>query len=239
MNSSASFMAWNKVKKTKGHEDWDREGLIERLLIACSYKRRRERHDHAERERREKAFRDALEANRKAWAAEFCLHPLTLVYTTETSGLSPDDNAILRLAWKLYDSHDDWKAIEERDILVCWPEDESRVTDGAIEANGLTKEYLEAHGAVSLKEAMESFAVAWVRSGRVAAMFPDFHEPFVRKAFDECGIYVPYRPHYASGMRDVFNREDYTESKIETEARYLRYVVENGKYSPLDLCLRI
>lgn len=225
----------NKAKKTKGREEWDGESLIERLLVACSYRRRRERHDRDERERQEKARMDILAANKKAWATEFRLHPLTLVYTTETSGLSPIDNTILRLAWKLYDSHDGWKIVENRDILVGWPEDESRVADGAIETNGLTKEYIEAHGAVSLKEALESFAAAWNRAGRVAAMFPYFHEPFVRKALEECGMEVPYRPHYASGVRRIFSEgNDYTESKIETEAQEMRYLVGSERYSLLD-----
>ncbi len=227
--ASALAKAGNKARKSKRHEEWDQGGLVERLLDACSYKRRLERHERAERDRRDRAREEALAANRRAWATEFQLHPLTLVYTTETSGLSSNENTILRLAWKLYDSHNDWKAVEECDILVRWPEDETCVTDGAIEVNGLSKEYLEAHGAVPLEEAMSLFAAAWIRADRVAAMFPDFHEAFVRKAFEECGIEVPTRPHYSSGVRSIYDEGDsYTESKIMTEALMMRWSIETG-----------
>ena len=61
-----------------------------------------------------------------------------LVFDTETSGLNPQWNVILQLSYQIVDS-DSWATKKTVNHYFAWPEDRSRVTQEAINVNGLTE----------------------------------------------------------------------------------------------------
>ena len=64
-----------------------------------------------------------------------------LVFDTETSGLTPQWNVILQLSYQIVDS-DSWTTEKTVNHYFSWPENKARVTQEAINVNGLTEEVL-------------------------------------------------------------------------------------------------
>ena len=79
-----------------------------------------------------------------------------LVFDTETSGLNPQWNVILQLSYQIVDS-DSWATKKTVNHYFAWPEDGSRVTQEAINVNGLTEEVLASKQLSSRKKAFEEF----------------------------------------------------------------------------------
>ena len=79
-----------------------------------------------------------------------------VVFDVETSGLNAGENGILSLSWQVLDA--DLEKVAEESRFFDWPEDESQVTMGAININGLTKERLAELGTTDEKTALREFA---------------------------------------------------------------------------------
>ena len=79
-----------------------------------------------------------------------------LVFDTETSGLDPQWNVILQLSYQIVDS-DSWVTIKAVNHYFSWPENKTRVTQEAINVNGLTEEVLAKKQLSNRKAALEEF----------------------------------------------------------------------------------
>lgn len=79
-----------------------------------------------------------------------------LVFDTETSGLNPQWNVILQLSYQIVDS-DSWATQKTVNHFFSWPENKARVTQEAINVNGLTEEVLNTKRLSNRKTALEEF----------------------------------------------------------------------------------
>lgn len=106
-------------------------------------------------EERAKARRER-EQMKETWKAALSKTDRIVVFDTETSGLRAETNVILSLSWQVLDGN--LRKLQERTHFFEWPEDETRVEDGAIEVNGLTQERLAELGTTNKAEALREFA---------------------------------------------------------------------------------
>lgn len=79
-----------------------------------------------------------------------------LIFDTETGGISPEQNDILQLSYQVVDL-DTHRVLKEVNHYFPWPEDEWRVTNGAIVVNGLTKEFLAKQSLSNRYDALQEF----------------------------------------------------------------------------------
>lgn len=79
-----------------------------------------------------------------------------IIFDTETSGTNPRWNQILQLSYQVVDSIG-WKLLKERDMFFPFPEDPERVSQGALDTNGLSKEILETKETISRKLGLLEF----------------------------------------------------------------------------------
>ena len=79
-----------------------------------------------------------------------------LIFDTETSGLDPQWNVILQLSYQIVDS-DSWTTQKTVNHYFSWPENKARVTQEAIDVNGLTEEFLACKQLSDRKVALEEF----------------------------------------------------------------------------------
>ena len=110
-----------------------------------------------------------------------------LVFDTETSGLNPQWNVILQLAYQIVDT-DSWATQKTINHYFAWPEDKARVTQEAIAVNGLTEEFLGSKQLSNRKTALEEFVKDKDSCDLLVAHNLEFDKNFIIAACREEGV---------------------------------------------------
>ena len=110
-----------------------------------------------------------------------------LVFDTETSGLNPQWNVILQLAYQIVDT-DSWATLKTINHYFAWPEDKARVTQEAIAVNGLTEEFLGSKQLSNRKTALEEFVKDKDSCDLLVAHNLEFDKNFIIAACREEGV---------------------------------------------------
>lgn len=110
-----------------------------------------------------------------------------LVFDTETSGLDPQWNVILQLSYQIVDS-DSWATIKTVNHFFSWPENKMRVTQEAINVNGLTEEVLSCKQLSNRKTALEEFVVDKDSCDLLVAHNLEFDKKFIIASCREEGV---------------------------------------------------
>ena len=110
-----------------------------------------------------------------------------LFFDTETSGLNPQWNVILQLSYQIVDS-DSWATKKTVNHYFAWPEDKSRVTQEAINVNGLTEGVLNSKQLSNRKTALEEFVADKDSCDLLVAHNLEFDKKFILEACREEGV---------------------------------------------------
>jgi len=110
-----------------------------------------------------------------------------LVFDTETSGLDPQWNVILQLSYQIVDS-DSWTTIKTINHYFSWPENKARVTQEAINVNGLTEEVLANKQLSNRKAALEEFVADKDSCDLLVAHNLEFDKKFIVASCREEGV---------------------------------------------------
>ena len=110
-----------------------------------------------------------------------------LVFDTETSGLNPQWNVILQLSYQIVDS-DSWAILKTVNHYFAWPEDKSKVTQEAINVNGLTEEFLGRKQLSNRKTALEEFVKDKDSCELLVAHNLEFDKKFIIASCREEGV---------------------------------------------------
>lgn len=127
------------------------------------------------------------------WVEFFGPEKTVLIFDTDTTGLDAYDNNILSISWQLLrmeSVNSKWTStvLEKKDIYFDWPEDMERVTQEAIDINGLTQDKLAELGTVERKEGLSVFLQALNKAGAVVAHNYWFDADFVYKEMNRAGL---------------------------------------------------
>lgn len=106
-----------------------------------------------------------------------------VVFDTETSGVRAGRNVILSLSWQVLDS--ELNTVSEQTRYFDWPEDISRVEQGAININKLTRTRLAELGTIDKAKGLEEFADVLTESSMLVAHNAKFDISFVREEMKE------------------------------------------------------
>lgn len=109
-----------------------------------------------------------------------------LVFDTETSGLNADFNVILQLSYQIRNAEN--KLIKERDFFFAYPEDRSKISEKAIEVNGLTEEYIASKGITERSAAFNEFYNDVEACGTVVAHNGKFDIKFINASSNREGV---------------------------------------------------
>jgi len=110
-----------------------------------------------------------------------------LIFDTETSGLDPQWNVILQLSYQIVES-DSWTTKKTVNHYFAWPEDKSRVTQEAINVNGLTEEFLGSKQLSKRKTALEEFVKDKDSCDLLVAHNLEFDKKFIIASCREEGV---------------------------------------------------
>lgn len=110
-----------------------------------------------------------------------------LVFDTETSGLNPQWNVILQLSYQIVDS-DSWATLKTVNHYFPWPENKARVTQEAINVNGLTEEVLASKQLSNRKIALEEFVTDKDSCDLLVAHNLEFDKKFIIASCREEGV---------------------------------------------------
>lgn len=110
-----------------------------------------------------------------------------LVFDTETSGLNPQWNVILQLSYQIVDS-DSWATKKTANHYFSWPENKARVTQEAIDVNGLTEEVLAGKQLSNRKTALEEFVADKDSCDLLVAHNLEFDKNFIIASCREEGV---------------------------------------------------
>lgn len=124
---------------------------------------------------------------RVKWSDYLAKKPRIIIFDTETTGLSKDDNDILSISWQIVDTKT-WEVSSSGNIYFQWPEEIERVSIKAIEINKLTKERLEELGTIDQKEGINMFAEAVANSDLVVGHNVTFDMDFVDATIKRLGM---------------------------------------------------
>ena len=124
---------------------------------------------------------------RMKWNDYLAKKPRIIIFDTETTGLSKDDNDILSISWQIVDTKN-WEVSSSGNIYFQWPEEIERVSIKAIEINKLTKERLEELGTIDQKEGINMFAEAVANSDLVVGHNVTFDMDFVDATIKRLGM---------------------------------------------------
>ena len=108
-----------------------------------------------------------------------------LIFDTETSGLDPQWNVILQLSYQIVDS-DSWSIHKTVNHYFSWPENKARVSQGAIDVNGLTEEVLASKKLSNRKSALEEFVADKDSCDLLVAHNLEFDKKFIIASCREC-----------------------------------------------------
>lgn len=110
-----------------------------------------------------------------------------LVFDTETSGLNPQWNVILQLAYQIVDT-DSWTTLKIVNHYFAWPDNKARVTQEAIAVNGLTEDVLSSKHLSNRKTALEEFVKDKDSCDLLVAHNLEFDKNFIIAACREEGV---------------------------------------------------
>ena len=110
-----------------------------------------------------------------------------LVFDTETSGLDPQWNVILQLSYQIVDS-DSWATQKTVNHYFSWPVNKARVSQSAIDVNGLTEELLAGKKTSNKKAALEEFVTDKDSCELLVAHNLEFDKKFILAACREEGV---------------------------------------------------
>ncbi len=110
-----------------------------------------------------------------------------LIFDTETSGLDPQWNVILQLSYQIVDS-DSWSIHKTVNHYFSWPENKARVSQGAIDVNGLTEEVLASKKLSNRKSALEEFVADKDSCDLLVAHNLEFDKKFIIASCREEGV---------------------------------------------------
>lgn len=110
-----------------------------------------------------------------------------LIFDTETGGVNAEENDILQLSYQVYDTTAQ-KTIKAIDRFFPWPEDKSRVTERAIEVNGLTEEYLATKELSKRIDALKEFYEDMDKCDYIVAHNGNFDKRFISVTTEREGL---------------------------------------------------
>ena len=110
-----------------------------------------------------------------------------LVFDTETSGLNPQWNVILQLSYQIVDSNS-WAIQKSVNHYFAWPENKARVTQEAINVNGLTEEVLSSKQLSNKRTALEEFVKDKDSCDLLVAHNLEFDKKFIIASCREEGV---------------------------------------------------
>jgi len=110
-----------------------------------------------------------------------------LVFDTETSGLDPQWNVILQLSYQIVDS-DSWATLKKVNHYFPWPDNKARVTQEAVNVNGLTEEVLASKQLSNRKTAFEEFVADKDSCDMLVAHNLEFDKKFIIASCREEGV---------------------------------------------------
>lgn len=124
---------------------------------------------------------------RVKWSDYLAKKPRIIIFDTETTGLSKDDNDILSISWQIVDTKT-WEVSSSGNIYFQWPEEIERVSIKAFKINKLTKEHLEELGTIDKEEGINMFAEAVANSDLVVGHNVTFDMDFVDATIKRLGM---------------------------------------------------
>lgn len=110
-----------------------------------------------------------------------------LIFDTETSGLNPQWNVILQLSYQIVDS-ESWSTQKTVNHYFPWPENKARITQEAIDVNGLTEELLSSKQLSNRKTALEEFVADKDSCDLLVAHNLEFDKKFIIASCREEGV---------------------------------------------------
>ena len=136
-------------------------------------------HEEDLRRRRKARHEKKLMQQRKVteWSRFLRQQSKIVVFDCETSGLDSGWNVILSLSWQVLDRK--LRKVDEQTFYFDWPENPNKVSEGAIEVNGLTRERLAQLGTSSKADALRTFAAAVKDASLLVAHNGSFDRSFV------------------------------------------------------------
>lgn len=136
-------------------------------------------HEEDLRRRRKARHEKKLMQQRKVteWSRFLRQQSKIVVFDCETSGLDSGWNIILSLSWQVLDRK--LRKVDEQTFYFDWPENPNKVSEGAIEVNGLTRERLAQLGTSSKADALRTFAAAIKDASLLVAHNGSFDRSFV------------------------------------------------------------
>ena len=136
-------------------------------------------HEEDLRRRRKARHEKKLMQQRKVaeWTRFLRQQSRIIVFDCETSGLDSGWNVILSLSWQVLDRK--LRKLDEQTFYFDWPENPNKVSEGAIEVNGLTKERLAQLGTSNKADALRTFAAAVKEASLLVAHNGGFDRSFV------------------------------------------------------------
>lgn len=163
----------------------------------------RAREKRAEERRKREEEKARMKKNAQDWADFLVSNPLIIIYDTETSGLYTAKNDILSLSWQLVDASKGFAVIEEKTCYFPFPDDPNRVSEEAIEINGLSKEELERLGTMPRKDGLRLFLKALQRANVAVAHNNAFDNGFIKSACAAQGLKEPKFKHPFDTMKET------------------------------------
>lgn len=115
-----------------------------------------------------------------------------LIFDTETGGVNCIANDILQLSYQVIDSSS-MAILKEVNHFFPWPEDKTRVEEGAINVNGLTEEVLATKVLSDRHDALIAFYDDMAECGIIVAHNGNFDKGFIEATADREGISNEYR----------------------------------------------
>lgn len=204
LGRTAEYFYDTDVKENRAAAD----RYLERLRSGRNARRRkltRTKKDRAHaaevRRLKEDAYRAALEAEKRGcWRGYLAPKPRILLFDCETGGLDCEENDMLSLSYQLIevqrigreDGDCSVKVIDKGDFFFDWPEDENRVTEEAIDVNGLTRERLAELGTTDRRTALLAFSEALAQARIAVAHNVSFDCGFVNAAAAAADVQVKW-----------------------------------------------
>lgn len=111
-----------------------------------------------------------------------------VVFDTETSGINEGQNVILSISWQELDGK--LNKVIEKTYYFDWPDDEGRVSQKAIDVNGLTRERLASLGTSPKAAVLRVFSQVLCDADLIVAHNGNFDMRFVMADAKEAGVEI-------------------------------------------------